>query len=117
MRKDDDVRLRHMLDAAREALGFVRGRNRVDLNSDRQLVLALVKTIEIIGEAAFRTSENTQAQFPEIRWEDIVGMRHRLVHAYFDINLDVLWKTVQDDLVPLIVRLEQMLGTKPPPAS
>lgn len=117
MRKDDDVRLRHMLDAAHEALGFVRGRNRVDLNSDRQLVLALVKAIEIIGEAAFRTSENARAQFPEIRWEDIVGMRHRLVHAYFDINLDVLWKTVQDDLAPLITRLEQVLGRKPPSAS
>ena len=112
MRKEDDVRLRHMLDAAREALGFVQGRNRVDLNSDRQLVLALVKAIEIIGEAAFRTSENTRAQFPEIRWEDIVGMRHRLVHAYFDINLDVLWKTVQDHLAPLIARLEQVLDTK-----
>ena len=112
MRKEDDVRLRHMLDAAREALGFVQGRNRVDLNSDRQLVLALVKAIEIIGEAAFRTSENSRAQFPEIRWEDIVGMRHRLVHAYFDINLDVLWKTVQDDLAPLIACLEQVLDTK-----
>ncbi|WHZ27266.1 MAG: hypothetical protein OJF51_002062 [Nitrospira sp.] len=112
MRKEDDVRLRHMLDAAREALGFVQGRNRVDLNSDRQLVLALVKAIEIIGEAAFRTSENSRAQFPEIRWEDIVGMRHRLVHAYFDINLDVLWKTVQDDLAPLIARLEQVLDTE-----
>lgn len=112
MRKEDEVRLRHMLDAAREALGFAQGRNRSDLNSDRQLVLALVKAIEIIGEAAFQTSENTRAQFPEIPWEDIVGMRHRLVHAYFDINLDVLWKTVQDDMAPLISRLEQMLDTK-----
>src|SRR6185312_13916871 len=112
MRKDDDVRLRHMLDAAREALGFVRGRNRVDLNSDRQLVLARVKAIEIIGEAAFRTSENARAQLPEIPWEDIVGMRHRLVHAYFDINLDVLWQTVQGDMAPLISRLEQVLDTK-----
>ena len=112
MCKDDEVRLRHMLDAAREVLGFVQDRNRADLDSDRQLVLALVKAIEIIGEAAFQTSENTRAQFPEIPWEDIVGMRHRLVHAYFDINLDVLWKTVQDDMAPLISRLEQMLDTK-----
>jgi uncharacterized protein with HEPN domain len=70
------------------------------------------KAIEIIGEAAFQTSESTRAQVPEIPWEDIVGMRHRLVHAYFDINLDVLWKTVQGDMVPLISRLEQVLGTK-----
>ena len=63
MRKDDEVRLRHMLDAAREALGFVQGRNRADLNNDRQLVLALVKAIEIIGEAAFQTSEYTRLNF------------------------------------------------------
>lgn len=56
MCKEDEVRLRHMLDAAREALGIVQGRTRVDLNRDRQLVLALVKAIEIIGEAAFQTS-------------------------------------------------------------
>jgi uncharacterized protein with HEPN domain len=112
MRKEDEIRLRHMLDAAREALGFVQDRNRADLNSDRQLVLALVKVIEIIGEAAFQTSESTRAQVPEIPWEDIVGMRHRLVHAYFDINLDVLWKTVQGDMAPLISRLEQVLCRK-----
>jgi len=112
MRKDDEVRLRHMLDAAREALGFVQGRHRADLNSDRQLVLALVKDIEIIGEAAFQTSENTRVQLPEIPWDDIVGMRHRLVHAYFDINLDILWKTVQDDMAPLISPLEQVLDRK-----
>ena len=100
MCKDDEVRLRHMLDAAREVLGFVQDRNRADLDSDRQLVLALVKDIEIIGEAAFQTSENTRGQLPEIPWDDIVGMRHRLVHAYFDINLDILWKTVQGDMAP-----------------
>lgn len=73
MRKDDEVRLRHMLDAAREALGFVQDRNRDDLSSDRQLVLALVKDIEIIGEAAFQTSENTRGQLPEIPWTTLLA--------------------------------------------
>lgn len=110
MRKDDHVRLRHMLDAAREALRFAQGRKRTDLNGDRQLVLALVKEIEIIGEAAFQTSQTTRNQFSDIPWEDIIGMRHRLVYAYFDINLDILWKTVQDDLEPLISHLELVLS-------
>jgi len=57
MRKDDTIRLRHMLDAAQEAMGFVQGRTRADLNDDRKLVLALVKDIEIIGEAAYQVSE------------------------------------------------------------
>jgi uncharacterized protein with HEPN domain len=110
MRKDDAIRLRHMLDAAREALSFARDRTRSDLDRDRMLVLSLVKDIEIIGEAAYQVSPSSREQLPTLPWEDIIGMRHRLVHAYFDINLDILWKTVQEDLPPLIKTLEQALG-------
>lgn len=110
MRRDDRIRLQHMLDAAREALSFVQERCRGDLDSDRLLVLGLVKAIEIMGEAADQVSESTRAGVPSIPWEDIVGMRHRLVHAYFDINLDILWGTVQDDLPPLVSALESVLG-------
>ena len=110
MRKDDLVRLRHMLDAAREAMEFIRNSRRKDLDGDRKLTLALVKDVEIIGEAAYQISEDTRRTLPEIPWEDIVGMRHRLVHAYFDINLDILWKTVQEDLPPLVRILSEKLG-------
>jgi len=109
MRRDDAIRLLHMLDAAREAVEFARGQTRVDLNSDRKLVLALVKDIEIIGEAAYQISQTTRDQLQGFPWDDIIGMRHRLVHAYFDINLDVLWRTVQDDLPPLIAELERVV--------
>lgn len=94
MPKDDEIRLRHMLDAAREAQSFADGRTRFDLNKDRLLVLALVKAIEIVGEAAYQITVETRDTFPDIPWADIMGMRHRLVHAYFDINLSVLWQTV-----------------------
>lgn len=110
MRKHDAVRLRHMLDAGREALGFARGRGRSDLDSDRMLVLALVKDIEIIGEAARQVSEETRAQLPGLPWADMIAMRHRLVHAYFEINLDILWQTVQQDLPPLVTALEEAFG-------
>jgi uncharacterized protein with HEPN domain len=112
MRRDDAVRLRHMLDAAREATEFARGKRREDLNGDRKLALALVKDIEIIGEAAYQISEDTRRQLPAISWDDIVGMRNRLVHAYFDINLDILWRTLQDDLPPLIETLRNALGDR-----
>lgn len=102
MRKHDEIRLRHMLDAAREAVSFAQGHARGDLDNDRQLVLALVKDIEIIGEAAVQVTESTKQRLPEIPWEKIAGMRNRLVHAYFDINLDIVWKTVQEDLPELI---------------
>jgi uncharacterized protein with HEPN domain len=109
MRKDDAVRLRHMFDATREAMSFTHGRSRVDLDTDRQLVLSLVKEVEIIGEAAYQLSQETRASMPEAPWEDIIGMRHRLVHAYFDINLDILWQTIEQDLPALIPVLEAMV--------
>jgi uncharacterized protein with HEPN domain len=107
MNRDDAIRLRHMLDAAQEAVGFVQGQTRVALNGDRKLVLALVKDIEIIGEPAYQVSQSARDQLPGIPWDDIIGMRHRLVHAYFDINLDILWRTVRNDLPPLIAELER----------
>ena len=113
MRSDDLVRLRHMLDATTEAMGFAQGRQRADLDADRQLVLALVKEAEIIGEAACQVSGETKAILPAIPWADIIGMRHRLVHAYFDINLDVLWQTVQADLPALAAALEPVVPPSP----
>ena len=91
MHSDNEIRLRHMLDTAREGLSFARRRTREDLDDDRQLVLALVKDIEIVGEAAVQITEATRRDMPGIPWEKIVGMRNRLVPAYFDINLDVVW--------------------------
>ena len=109
MLRDDQVRLHHMLDAAREAMTFTQGRTRADLNRDRKLVLSLVKEIEIIGEAANQITEATMEQLPAIPWADIIGMRNRLVHVYFDINLDILWRTAQCDLPPLVAALERVL--------
>lgn len=110
MHKDDAIRLRHMLDAITEALAFTQGRTRADLDSDRMLVLARVKEVEITGEAAFRISPSTRRNLPEIPWDDIIGMRHRLVHAYFDVNLDILWRTVQHDLPQLLRLLSPLIG-------
>lgn len=105
MRHDDSVRLRHMLDAAQDAISFARGRGRKDLDSDRQLVMALVKCVEIVGEAAGQVSADTQAEIAELPWRDMIDMRHRLVHGYYDINLDILWSTLRQDLPPLIETL------------
>ena len=113
MPKDDEIRLRHMLDAAREAVSFARGRVRGDLEIDRQLVLSLVKDVEIVGEAAAQITESARTQTPEIPWQGIVAMRNRLVHAYFSINLDIVWQTVQEDLPMLITRLERILQPEP----
>ena len=110
MRNDDLIRLKHMLDAAREAVGFAQGKTRQDLDSDRMLLLSVVKSIEIIGEAATKVSKECQGEFPQIPWPSIVTMRHRLIHGYFDINLDIVWNTVVEDLPPLIAELNEIIG-------
>ena len=81
MRRDDAIRLRHMLDAAREALVFCAARTRHDLDHDRQLLLAVLKDLEIIGEAASKVSAEAVARWNRIPWQDIIGMRHRLIHG------------------------------------
>ena len=109
MRKDDRIRLQHMLDAANEALGFIQDKTRTDLDKDRKLVLSLVKELEIIGEAAGKVSADVRSQNSGIPWQDISGMRNRLIHVYFDIDLDTVWSTVTKDLPFLKSELEKIL--------
>jgi len=97
-----------MLDAAREAISFAAGRSRDDLDHDRMLVLEIVKDVEIIGEAAARTTATARAAYPDVPWAQIIAMRNRLIHAYFDVDLQVVWDTVTVDLPQLISVLEPL---------
>jgi uncharacterized protein with HEPN domain len=109
MRRDDFIRIRHMLDAAREAMSFAKNKKRSDLQKERMLTLSIVKSVEIIGEAASKVTKETRENYPEIPWSNIVTMRNRLIHVYFDIDLDRVWDTITDDLPPLVVALEKIV--------
>ena len=113
MDKPDEVRLRHMLDAVRDAVDFAVGSQRDELDTNRMLTLSLVKCVEIIGEAAGRISDGVRKRHPQIPWRGIIGMRHHLIHAYYDVNLDIVWQTVTEDLPPLIPSLESILAEEP----
>ena len=113
MLRNDEIRLRHMLDAARTARRLTQGRECRALDTDEGLMLSPVKAIEVIGEAAAQVGDATRKGNPSIPWAQIIAMRNRLVHVYFDINLDVLWQTVQQDLPPLIVQLEALVPQEP----
>ena len=110
MKEQDEVRLRHMLDADREALAFVEGYTRGDLDTNQMLVRALSMSVGIIGEAAARVSLDEQNSHPEIPWPQVIGMRNRIIHAYFEVNLDILWETVIDKIPELIGQLEHILS-------
>ena len=106
---DDRARMGHMLEAAQKALGFAHGKKRSDLDQEELLCLALVRLFEIIGEAAARVSPQAHAQHPEIPWPRIIGMRNRLVHGYDQVDLEVLWQTLSQDMQPLIDELKKIL--------
>jgi len=114
MNAHDRIRLRHMLDAAREARTFAEGKTRESLDEDRGLVLILLQLITTIGEAASKVSSDCRTQYPHIPWSLITGMRNRLIHAYFDVNLDIVWRTVTQRLPELIEQLETIFAAEDP---
>lgn len=111
MLDEDRVRIRHILDAAEEVIGFTSGRERADLDSDRMLLFAVVRGIEIIGEAATKVSAGTCDLAPGIPWAAIVTMRHRLVHGYFDVDPDIVWRTATEEVPALIPPLRDLVAS------
>ena len=98
-----------MLDAALEIQLYAQSAGRQDLDNDRKLVHSLVRLFEIIGEAAAQVSDELQENIPSIPWFIIIGMRNRLIHAYFSIDLDVVWKTSIEDIPLLITELKKIV--------
>ena len=109
-RHDEGARLRHMLDASREAVGFAKGRSRADLHADRGLQLILTRLLEIVGEAANKVPQTTRDFYPQIPWSAAIAIRNRLIHGYEDVDLDIVWQTVNEDLPRLIRELEMVVG-------
>ena len=112
MRNEAGVRLAHMIEAAESAIQFVSGRDRSDLDTDRMLLFAVVRAIEIVGEAASRITDETCAAEPAIPWRAIVGMRNRLIHAYFEVNSQIVWETVTVEIPALLPLLRTLAASK-----
>ncbi|MCA9922757.1 MAG: DUF86 domain-containing protein [Anaerolineales bacterium] len=107
----DPTRLKHMLDASKKAVAFTQNRKRSDLNSDEVLALAIIRLLEIIGEAAKAVSTELKVQYPKIPWRQIAGTRDRLIHGYFNVDMDIVWTIVTKDLPDLIQNLEKIPHT------
>lgn len=111
-RDDPKIRLRHMLAYAKEAVELMRNRARADLDTDRALGLAILRCVEIVGEAAGRIPVATRRRYPKVPWSQIIGMRNRLIHGYDIVDYDIVWSTVAHDLPPLIVELEKIVRSE-----
>lgn len=107
--RDDQVYIGHMVDTANKAIDFVTGLSREDFDNNEQLRLAVTHLLQIIGEAARRVSLDFRNIHPEIPWKAIVGMRSKVVHDYLNVDEDVVWDTVKNDLAPLVLELEKLL--------
>ncbi len=108
MPPEDRIRIEHMIDAAGSVARFIAGRLRDDIASDEMLRFALVRAIEIFGEAASKVSAETRSAHADIPWQPIVGMRNRLIHAYFDIDADILWVAATQEVPALLPKLQVM---------
>jgi len=106
MQRDDAIRIRHMIEAAETTQKFIAGRQRGDLDSDQMLLFALIRAVEVIGEAASKISLETRSSVPTVPWSIIISMRNRLIHAYFDVDPDILWVTVSEEIPQLMPLLK-----------
>ncbi len=108
-RHEVSVTLQQMLDYAREALDMAHGCSRADLDTNLMLNRALVRTVEVIGEAAGRVPREYRSAHTEIPWQEIIGLRNRLIHGYDQVDFDVLWRIVSEDVPTLVAALAPLL--------
>jgi uncharacterized protein with HEPN domain len=107
--RDVIVTLRQMLDSAGRVIAITTGRSRRDLDTDDLLDLAVVRLLEILGEAANRVPQVDQARYAEIPWPEIISLRNRLIHGYDTVDLDVVWQIATADVPALIAQLERIV--------
>ena len=110
MRPDDRNRILHMIEAAEAVQDFIAGRTRADIDTDRMLLFAIVRAVEIIGEAASKISPETRSAGGDVPWLQIVATRNRLVHGYFDIDHGIVWKTATEEIPTLWSQLRPLVA-------
>ncbi|MDX8430303.1 MAG: DUF86 domain-containing protein [Candidatus Algichlamydia australiensis] len=111
MENKDLLRLMHMLDSTNAILDFSKGKRKASLRNNRLYQSAVLRELEIIGEAAGQISDKTKKKFPHIPWKALVGMRNRLIHAYFDVDHEIVWKTIRESLPTFQIDLEEVIET------
>ena len=105
----DDAYLFDILESAQTALEYMKGKTWEDFSKDSLLQDAVVRRLEIIGEASGRVSTNTQEKYPQLPWQAMKGTRNRVIHEYDSIELDIIWDIVKQDLPLLVKELKKVV--------
>jgi uncharacterized protein with HEPN domain len=101
MNRYDDVYLHHILDSISQIEKFTEGINKNEFKNNELVQSAVIRQIEIIGEASKKLSDKFKNNYPNIPWTDITGMRDKLIHGYFGVDIDIVWLTIQKDIPKL----------------
>ena len=109
MHSSDRIRVRHIIDEANEVSKYTDAISFEEFVDDGKTIRAVLRSIEVIGEAASRISTEFREEHPDIPWQKIIGMRNRLIHVYFDVDYNVVWQTIKENLPPLIEKLQLIL--------
>lgn len=114
MKRPDTKLLLDMLQSAQLAVQYLADSDRSTLDSAQLLQDAVACRLEVLGKAAARVSAETRAAYPHLPWREMVGMRNRIVHGYFQVDLDVIWNVVQHELAPVIASLRTIVPPSDP---
>jgi uncharacterized protein with HEPN domain len=109
--KDDSIYLKHILDAIDAIGGYTASVSHDQFVSNGMMVDAVMRELEIVGEAARNVSDDTRHKAPQVEWSQIIGLRNRLIHAYFQIDIEVVWEIVCNDLLVLRHQIEALLSS------
>ena len=112
MQAEDKIRLQHILQEANQAIHFVKDLEYDEFSKDPKTVRAVMRCVEVIGEASSKLSDELRESNPQIPWRKIIGMRNRLIHVYFDIDYPIIWQTVKGNLPPLIIQIQSILNKR-----
>jgi uncharacterized protein with HEPN domain len=101
--------LQDILDSIDDIENFVRGMGFEEFKRDRKTINAVVRSIEVIGEASKRIPRSLKARYRGVPWREMAGMRDKLIHEYFGVDVEILWKTAKDDIPPLKQVIQNMM--------